>query len=169
MPWEILMHRVSDVNDVVLRMWFAVFVQDIAFKIVNREWEYSYKRGFRCQFHNNIFQLWFHFKRYRYRRWSESVRVRFQQLYKRGREENDLCYVSWLEWHWEISTDDYDTVRKDCNSCDVMKIWYCIVIEWTVAHFPNQILWIFMYFLHICTIVTSVSEAYISPMWAPGL
>ncbi|KAG0700928.1 Cactin [Chionoecetes opilio] len=40
----------------------------IAFKIVNREWEYSYKRGFRCQFHNNIFQLWFHFKRYRYRR-----------------------------------------------------------------------------------------------------
>ncbi|KAK3888716.1 hypothetical protein Pcinc_007249 [Petrolisthes cinctipes] len=42
--------------------------ESIAFKIVNREWEYSYKRGFRCQFHNNIFQLWFHFKRYRYRR-----------------------------------------------------------------------------------------------------
>uniref|UniRef100_A0A1B0GHV9 Splicing factor Cactin n=2 Tax=Lutzomyia longipalpis TaxID=7200 RepID=A0A1B0GHV9_LUTLO len=42
--------------------------EDIAFKIVNRDWEFSYKRGFRCQFHNNIFQLWFHFKRYRYRR-----------------------------------------------------------------------------------------------------
>lgn len=42
--------------------------EDIAFKIVNREWEFSYKRGFRCQFMNNIFQLWFHFKRYRYRR-----------------------------------------------------------------------------------------------------
>jgi hypothetical protein len=42
--------------------------EDIAFKIVNKEWEYGYKRGFRCQFHNNIFQLWFHFKRYRYRR-----------------------------------------------------------------------------------------------------
>lgn len=42
--------------------------EDIGFKIVNREWEFSYKRGFRCQFHNNIFQLWFHFKRYRYRR-----------------------------------------------------------------------------------------------------
>lgn len=42
--------------------------EDIAFKIVNREWEFSYKRGFRCQFHNNVFQLWFHFKRYRYRR-----------------------------------------------------------------------------------------------------
>ncbi|XP_013403092.1 cactin [Lingula anatina] len=42
--------------------------EDIAFKIVSREWECSYKKGFRCQFHNNIFQLWFHFKRYRYRR-----------------------------------------------------------------------------------------------------
>lgn len=42
--------------------------EDIGFKIVNREWEFSYKRGFRCQFQNNIFQLWFHFKRYRYRR-----------------------------------------------------------------------------------------------------
>ena len=42
--------------------------EDIAFKIVNREWEFGYKRGFKCQFHNNIFQLWFHFKRLRYRR-----------------------------------------------------------------------------------------------------
>lgn len=42
--------------------------EDIAFKIVNREWNFSYKSGFRCQFHNNILQLWFHFKRYRYRR-----------------------------------------------------------------------------------------------------
>lgn len=42
--------------------------EDICFKIVNREWNYSYKSGFRCQFQNNILQLWFHFKRYRYRR-----------------------------------------------------------------------------------------------------
>lgn len=48
---------------------YLTFFQDIAFKIVHREWEYSYKHGFRCQFQNNIFQLWFHFKRYRYRRW----------------------------------------------------------------------------------------------------
>ena len=34
--------------------------EDIAFKIINRESENGYKRGFRCQFHNNIFQLWFH-------------------------------------------------------------------------------------------------------------
>ncbi|KAL6447034.1 hypothetical protein ACFW04_001413 [Cataglyphis niger] len=52
----------------ILRFHASPPYEDIAFKIVNREWEYSYKRGFRCQFHNNIFQLWFHFKRYRYRR-----------------------------------------------------------------------------------------------------
>jgi len=42
--------------------------EDICFKIVNREWNYSYKTGFRSQFQNNILQLWFHFKRMRYRR-----------------------------------------------------------------------------------------------------
>nr|XP_018916407.1 PREDICTED: cactin [Bemisia tabaci] len=52
----------------ILRFHAGPPYEDIAFKIVNREWEYSYKRGFRCQFQNNIFQLWFHFKRYRYRR-----------------------------------------------------------------------------------------------------
>jgi len=52
----------------ILRFQAGPPYEDIAFKVVNREWEYSYKRGFRCQFHNNIFQLWFHFKRYRYRR-----------------------------------------------------------------------------------------------------
>ena len=52
----------------ILRFRAGPPYEDIAFKIVNREWEYSYKKGFRCQFHNNIMQLWFHFKRYRYRR-----------------------------------------------------------------------------------------------------
>ena len=52
----------------ILRISAGPPYEDIAFKIVNKEWEYVYKRGFRCQFHNNIFQLWFHFKRYRYRR-----------------------------------------------------------------------------------------------------
>ncbi|XP_015927341.1 splicing factor Cactin [Parasteatoda tepidariorum] len=52
----------------ILRFKAGPPYEDIAFKIVNKEWEYSYKRGFRCQFHNNIFQLYFHFKRYRYRR-----------------------------------------------------------------------------------------------------
>jgi len=52
----------------ILRIHAGPPYEDIAFKIVNREWEYGYKRGFRCQFQNNIFQLWFHFKRLRYRR-----------------------------------------------------------------------------------------------------
>merc|ERR1712008_591921 len=42
--------------------------EDIAFKIVNREWDFGNKKGFRCQFMNGIFQLWFFYKRYRYRR-----------------------------------------------------------------------------------------------------
>ena len=50
----------------------SIHLQDIAFKIVNREWEYSHRHGFRCQFNNSIFQLWFRFKRYRYRRWPVS-------------------------------------------------------------------------------------------------
>lgn len=42
--------------------------EDIAFKIVNKEWDFSYKHGFRCQFQNGIFQLWFHFRKWKYRR-----------------------------------------------------------------------------------------------------
>jgi hypothetical protein len=42
--------------------------EDIAFKIVNREWNNTHKSGYRCQFMNNMLQLWFHFKRYKYRR-----------------------------------------------------------------------------------------------------
>ncbi|CAF3079483.1 unnamed protein product [Rotaria socialis] len=42
--------------------------EDIAFKIVNKEWNQSNKNGFRCQFQNNIFQLWFNFSKWKYRR-----------------------------------------------------------------------------------------------------
>jgi len=42
--------------------------EDVAFKIVNREWEYSHKKGFKCTFERGILHLWFNFKRYRYRR-----------------------------------------------------------------------------------------------------
>ncbi|UXI19584.1 hypothetical protein NH340_JMT05527 [Sarcoptes scabiei] len=59
----------SDNNDFAfIRFSAGPPYEDICFKIVNREWNYSYKSGFRCQFQNNILQLWFHFKRYRYRR-----------------------------------------------------------------------------------------------------
>ena len=42
--------------------------EDIAFKVVNKEWDYSHRHGFRCQFQNGIFQLWFHFRKWKYRR-----------------------------------------------------------------------------------------------------
>ncbi|KAI3843202.1 hypothetical protein MKX03_009801 [Papaver bracteatum] len=42
--------------------------EDIAFKIVDKEWEYSHKKGFKCIFQGGILRLYFNFKRYRYRR-----------------------------------------------------------------------------------------------------
>lgn len=42
--------------------------EDIAFRIVNGEWDYSKKKGFKCRFERGILQLNFNFKRYPYRR-----------------------------------------------------------------------------------------------------
>ncbi|XP_048532180.1 cactin-like [Triticum urartu] len=42
--------------------------EDIYFRIVNKEWEYSHKKGFKCTFERGILHLYFNFKRYRYRR-----------------------------------------------------------------------------------------------------
>jgi len=42
--------------------------EDVAFKIINREWERSNKRGFKCLFERGILHLYFNFKRMRYRR-----------------------------------------------------------------------------------------------------
>lgn len=42
--------------------------EDLAFKIVNRPWEHSHRRGYRCSFDKGVLQLWFNFQRYRYRR-----------------------------------------------------------------------------------------------------
>ncbi|XP_043690288.1 cactin-like [Telopea speciosissima] len=42
--------------------------EDIAFKIVNKEWEYSHKKGFKCTFERGILHVYINFKRYRYRR-----------------------------------------------------------------------------------------------------
>ena len=42
--------------------------EDIAFRIINKEWEYSHKKGFKCTFERGIMHLYFNFKRQRYRR-----------------------------------------------------------------------------------------------------
>lgn len=47
----------------LLRFHGGAPYEDIAFKIVNQEWETSHKRGFRCRFERGILQLYFNFKR----------------------------------------------------------------------------------------------------------
>lgn len=42
--------------------------EDIAFRIVNRDWEHSHKHGFKSQYSRGILHLWFFFKKLRYRR-----------------------------------------------------------------------------------------------------
>ena len=42
--------------------------EDIAFKIVNREWDFSDRNGFKCFFDKGILHLYFNFKRHRYNR-----------------------------------------------------------------------------------------------------
>jgi hypothetical protein len=52
----------------ILRIHAGPPYEDIAFKIVNKEWEYGNKKGFRCAFERGIFHLYINFKRARYRR-----------------------------------------------------------------------------------------------------
>ncbi|KAI9003100.1 mid region of cactin-domain-containing protein [Gaertneriomyces semiglobifer] len=53
---------------VILRFSAGPPYEDIAFRIVDREWEYSHKKGFRSAFDRGVLQLWFHFRREYYRR-----------------------------------------------------------------------------------------------------
>jgi hypothetical protein len=61
---------VSAVNDdtCILKISSGPPYEDVAFRIVNKEWEYSHKRGFKCTFERGIFHLYVNFKRPRYRR-----------------------------------------------------------------------------------------------------
>ena len=52
----------------ILRIHAGPPYEDIAFRIVNREWEMSYRKGFKCVFDRGVFHLWFNFKKYKYRR-----------------------------------------------------------------------------------------------------
>lgn len=42
--------------------------EDIAFKIVRKEWEHSHRRGYKCVFDRGVLHLHFNFRRYFYRR-----------------------------------------------------------------------------------------------------
>ena len=41
---------------------------EIAFRIVNDDWDYSHKNGFKCTFEGGILRLYFNFKRLVYRK-----------------------------------------------------------------------------------------------------
>ncbi|GAM20619.1 hypothetical protein SAMD00019534_037940 [Acytostelium subglobosum LB1] len=55
-------------DTMVLRFSAGPPYEDIAFRIVNREWEHSHRKGYKCVFEKGVLHLWFNFKRYRYRR-----------------------------------------------------------------------------------------------------
>lgn len=55
-------------DTVLLRFSAGPPYEDVAFRIVQREWDYSYKRGFRSSFDRGILQLHFNFKRFKYRK-----------------------------------------------------------------------------------------------------
>lgn len=52
----------------VLRFHAGAPYQDIAFRIANRDWDQSSRHGFRNRFRNGVYQLWFDFKKWKYRR-----------------------------------------------------------------------------------------------------
>lgn len=67
-PWYSLTVCEDNREFSILKFHAGPPYEDIAFKIVSKEWDYSYKHGFRCHFQNGIFQLWFHFRKWKYRR-----------------------------------------------------------------------------------------------------
>jgi len=52
----------------VLRFTAGPPYEDIAFRIVNRDWEFSHKKGFKCTFDRGCLSLWFNFRRDYYRK-----------------------------------------------------------------------------------------------------
>ncbi|KAJ2786639.1 hypothetical protein GGI15_001354 [Coemansia interrupta] len=58
----------ADEDTVVLRFMAGPPYEDIAFRIVKREWEYNRRMGFRNTFDRGVLQLHFRFKRHFYRR-----------------------------------------------------------------------------------------------------
>jgi len=58
----------DDPDFAILRFHAGPPYEDLAFKIVNREWEIGRRTGFKCLFERGVLQLHFNFKRHRYRR-----------------------------------------------------------------------------------------------------
>uniref|UniRef100_A0ACD5UTA3 Uncharacterized protein n=1 Tax=Avena sativa TaxID=4498 RepID=A0ACD5UTA3_AVESA len=68
-PPEYTVHQDGESDETcIIRFHAGLPYEDIAFRIVNKEWEYSRKAGFKCTFERGILHLNFHFKRFFYRR-----------------------------------------------------------------------------------------------------
>lgn len=67
---KFFIERMSDNNPhfCIIRFHAGPPYEDVAFQIVNREWEHGQKRGFKSVFERGILHLYFNFKRHRYRR-----------------------------------------------------------------------------------------------------
>jgi hypothetical protein len=58
----------GDTDFLVIRFVAGAPYEDLAFRIINREWELSDKYGFKCVFNRGILHLYFNFKRMKYKR-----------------------------------------------------------------------------------------------------
>uniref|UniRef100_A0ACD5UCY5 Uncharacterized protein n=1 Tax=Avena sativa TaxID=4498 RepID=A0ACD5UCY5_AVESA len=68
-PPEYTVHQDGESDETcIIRFHAGPPYEDIAFRIVNKEWEYSRKAGFKCTFERGILHLNFHFKRFFYKR-----------------------------------------------------------------------------------------------------
>ncbi|RUP50152.1 mid region of cactin-domain-containing protein [Jimgerdemannia flammicorona] len=67
-PTYVIEREPDTTETVFIRFKAGPPYEDIAFRIVNREWEYSHKKGFRSSFDRGVLQLYFHFKRHYYRK-----------------------------------------------------------------------------------------------------
>ncbi|KAL2457902.1 Cactin [Abeliophyllum distichum] len=71
----------DSIETCIIRFHAGPPYEDIAFRIVNKEWEYSHKKGFKCTFERGILHVYFNFKRYRVARLPEvSVYMKLQNL-----------------------------------------------------------------------------------------
>ncbi|KAM7255233.1 hypothetical protein ACFE04_020474 [Oxalis oulophora] len=66
----------DDVETCIIRFHAGPPYQDIAFRIVNKEWDCSHPNGFKTTFERGILRVYFNFKRYRYRSFLTSKQFR---------------------------------------------------------------------------------------------
>ena len=62
------LHQADTDEFCIIRFHSGPPYEDIAFKIINHEWNKSRKRGFRCTFERGVLSLYFNFKTHWYRR-----------------------------------------------------------------------------------------------------